>query len=1163
MSSTDRQNRLIVAEDWKKIYQSYKNADFKSYDFDNLRRVMITYLRENYPEDFNDYIESSEYLALIDLIAFLGQNISFRFDLNARDNLPDLSERRESVLRFARLLSYNAKRNIPASGLLKFNSVQTTEAVFDSNGRDLSSQTIVWNDTSNSNWYDQFIKVINAALPANSQFGKPIDTNVISGVPSDQYRFNSTNSGLPVYSFTKNIDGRNTVFEIVSGSFYQSDSIFEEPPLEGNSLAFMYRDDGRGSASTNTGFFLYFRQGTLQTGEFLLDRPTTNQTVSLDAVNINNDDVWLYKLDESGLESELWTKVNSVEGNNIIYNSLKKSIRKIFAVLTKSSDRADLIFSDGVFGELPQGNFKVYYRTSNNQSYVINPKDIKNVSIDIPYISAANTQETLTINVGLRYTINNAAASESSESIKLNAPATYYTQGRMITGEDYNILPLSINQEIVKIKSVNRVSSGISRYFDLTDTTGKYSHTNLFGIDGIIYRENQEKSTTFTYQTKTDIEGIILNEIEPLILEQGLQDFYFEKYPRIVFNNVSYIAINVTSGTLNSTGYISTGINSDALNLGTYTNSEYLKYIKPNSLVKFEVQPVVAGTFVPGYTYTITTIGTTDFTVIGAFSNTIGTTFIATGQGTGTGTAKFGTDQYIWAKVVNISGNGAGIDNTGKILSGTGAVTFDVVVPTNSLIKEVIPKFTLSFDSTLKARMNDLIYANAEFGIRYDWTDSSWRIVTKDNLNKISDFSVAFAGDVTNQQKDSSWLLMLETNGDVYSVTYRTTRYVFESEKEIRFFYDPVEKIYDTKTGEIISDRISVLSINPKPDATEMLGVDYVWKIIGEYKGIDGYIDTKKITVSFYDSDFDGLAENPDLFDIIVSPTVNPVAKYVFQKKSVGLDNSIDYYYVKNDNNLILVYETIDDIVLESLINGQLVYIIDQNLVKQYNKSTETFTINTEYRGFIGRDNIKFHYNHAASSASRLDPSATNIMDIYILTKSYDFDYRRWLNGNLNSIPKPMTSDKLYTSFSDPLNQIKATSDEIIYHPVKYKNLFGSSADKSLQAKFKVIKNTNVTISDNDIKSAVINAIDEFFAIENWDFGDTFYFSELSTYIMNKIAPNITSIIIVPVDESLSYGNLQEIKSNADEIFISSADVVDVEIINEITDTVLRIKSDN
>ena len=71
MTTTTRQNNLILAEDWTRIYQTFRNADFKSYDFENLRRVMVEYLRENYPEDFNDFIESSEYVALIDLIALL------------------------------------------------------------------------------------------------------------------------------------------------------------------------------------------------------------------------------------------------------------------------------------------------------------------------------------------------------------------------------------------------------------------------------------------------------------------------------------------------------------------------------------------------------------------------------------------------------------------------------------------------------------------------------------------------------------------------------------------------------------------------------------------------------------------------------------------------------------------------------------------------------------------------------------------------------------------------------------------------------------------------------------------------------------------------------------------------------------------------------------
>jgi hypothetical protein len=51
-----------------------------------------------------------------------------------------------------------------------------------------------------------------------------------------------------------------------------------------------------------------------------------------------------------------------------------------------------------------------------------------------------------------------------------------------------------------------------------------------------------------------------------------------------------------------------------------------------------------AGSFVVGTQYTIYTVGTTDFTSIGAANNVVGTTFIATGAGTGSGTASY----YSW-----------------------------------------------------------------------------------------------------------------------------------------------------------------------------------------------------------------------------------------------------------------------------------------------------------------------------------------------------------------------------------------------------------------------------------------------------------------------------------------------------------------------------------
>jgi hypothetical protein len=78
-------------------------------------------------------------------------------------------------------------------------------------------------------------------------------------------------------------------------------------------------------------------------------------------------------------------------------------------------------------------------------------------------------------------------------------------------------------------------------------------------------------------------------------------------------------------------------------------------------------------------------------------------------------------------------------------------------------------------------------------------------------------------------------------------------------------------------------------------------------------------------------------------------------------------------------------------------------------------------------------------------------------------------------------------------------------------------------------------------------------AILEFFALENWEFGDNFYFSELSTYVMNKVAPYIVNFVIVPKQSTLSFGGLYEIRSEKDQIFINGAGIDDIEIISTIT----------
>lgn len=1125
MSVTDRQNRLIIAEDWKRIYQSYRNADFQSYDFDSLRRTMIAYLRENYPEDFNDYIESSEYLALIDLIAYLGQNISFRIDLNARENFLELAERRESLLKLARLINYNPKRNQAGNGFLKIKSISTNEDIIDSNNINLNNQTIIWNDSSNLDWYEQFIKVLNSAFTVNNKFGNPIVLDNVDGVNSEQYRLAAVNADVPVYSFTKAISGINTSFEVTSCRINNGE-IIEEEPFPGNSLSMIYKDDGKGAGSTNNGFFVHFRQGSLQNGNFTITNPSTNQIVSIDATNINNSDVWLYKLDSNGNEVALWNKVDSLAGNNIIYNTLSNGSKDIYNVLTKANDRIDFVFGDGVFGNLPKGAFKTYYRTSANRSYQINPSEIKNISFKVPYVNSAGNIYNLTIVASLEYIVNNSSTSETNESIRTNAPAAYYTQNRLITAEDYNIGPLATTQEIVKVKSVNRNSSGISRYFDLRDSTGKYSNTNIYADDGIIYKQPNTEKRSFSFNNRTEIENVLINTIEPIIKQSNTRNFYYENYTEILFTEDNVIWEQVTSDTNRDTGYFKDL--SDVVYKVSGSTSGNLRYVESGAMLKF--------TAPTGYHFMT---NDKNKLMLGEPDHK-------------------GSVSYIWTRVVQVVNDGTA-SGTGVLDNGQGPITFSDNIPSGAILSGLRQKYTRELGTDIISKAIDLIFAFKTFGLRYDATQRQWKIITNENLDIVNNFSLGKSGDTSLTNQDSSWIILFETNQINYTVTNRILDFIAESQQAIRFYFEKDNTVFDTKTGQYVSDLVKVLSINTMPDSLKNYTRDYDWQIIDTYQNAEGYVDSRKVKVDFYDSDFDGVVDDPDIFKTLVDENTNPNTKYIFQKKYTTSDNLEDFKYVNQTSEGILVFNNQGQIGAASQYeNEQVFYFTDNNLFKIFNSATQTFTITSNYRAYVGRDNLAIQYTHSADQNTRIDPSVSNIIDTYLLTKSYDTEFRKYLQGATTVAPKPPSSDNLFINFNTDIGAIKSISDEIIYHPVKYKVLFGNKANPIYQAKIKVVKNNSITINDNILKSQIIDLMNVYFSLDNWDFGDTFYFQEMSTYIMKELSPSIVSMVIVPEDETLNFGGLFEITSENNEILISGATVDDVEIITSNTASQLR-----
>ena len=447
MATTTRQTAVFGVEDWKQIYQTYREADFQSYDFETLRKSFIDYLRLYYPETFNDYIESSEFIALLDVMAFMGQALAFRTDLNTRENYIDTAERRDSVVRLANLVSYTAKRNTAAQGFLKVFNVTTTENVVDYNGVNLSNVTINWADPTNPDWQEQFTAIINASLIDSQKVGRPGNRQAILGVTTDEYAINLVPGFLPVIPYAATVDGVNMQFEAMTSTSAGRDYVYEPSPVPNTSFNVLYRNDQLGFQSANNGYFFLFKQGVLQNQDFNLAERISNRTVDINIEGVNNEDRWLFQLDNLGNISQEWKYVE-----NIYQAAAERSttLVPIYGVTSRANDQITMIFGDGVFSQIPVGIFRAYVRASNGLQYIINPEEMQNVVLPISYVDRNGNLQTITFTCGITRPVSNSQAREPIAEIKQRAPARYYTQNRMVNGEDYNLFPYTAYNSIIK-----------------------------------------------------------------------------------------------------------------------------------------------------------------------------------------------------------------------------------------------------------------------------------------------------------------------------------------------------------------------------------------------------------------------------------------------------------------------------------------------------------------------------------------------------------------------------------------------------------------------------------------------------------------------------------------------------------------------------------------
>jgi len=1123
MATSSRQSAIFGVQNWQQIYQTFREADFKSYDYETLRKSFIDYLRTYYPETFNDYIESSEFIALLDVMAFMGQGLAFRNDLNTRENFIDTAERRDSVIKLANLVSYNPKRNIAGQGYLKVTNISTTENITDVNGINLSNQTVLWNDPANAGFLEQFNTIINSALINSQRVGRPGNSQELLGVKTDEYSLNIPPANLPIVPFTSTVDTINMNFELVSATSLDQDYVYEIPPAPSGKMNMMYRNDKLGYGSPNTGFFFYFKQGTLQSYDFNLAQQISNQVVDIDIQGINNEDTWLYQLNASNGGRTLWRLVDSVYANAALQT--ETSYKKVFSVVSRFNDQVSYTFGDGVFSEAPVGTFRAYVRAGNALTYTIDPTEMQGIQVTIQYISRAGRTEALTIGLALQTPSSTAQARETLANIKLRAPARYYTQNRMVNGEDYTNFPYTLYSSIIKSAAINRSSVGVSKNLDLLDPTGKYSSTNSFANDGGLYQNSDDGSLLLTITNTGDIIRFLTDTLTLALADNRAKQYYLQNYPRYNINVASGDGVvywNTSTVDANSnTGYFY-NINGSAntpISTGTY-NTFNMKYVTKGALIKVTA---------PSGAY----FDATNRLVYGiaSASDTI----------------------FYWTTILSVIGDGYN-NGEGNFSNGSGPVTVNGFIPTGAIITQVIP----AFGTTLPTIVINECVIRMELNQSFSLLFNNALLITQDR----------WSVDAFNA---SGWFVNFNSVGNNrYQVSYKSLRYYFGSVVDTRFFYETGKLVYDPFTGKILADFIKVLPTNTQPNSNYPLARPVQVNVIGQTVESDGYVNDFEVEVASIDINNKEIVTDPDFFQTVTGYVTGGINTGIYTFFELIEDAvNLSRYQLIATSDVVYQYPTLStiEVVKYEYPLGQIFYAYGDDVFYTTVQDTAVTTpyyivvAQPQYSMKPGRQELAYQYRHNSNNTTRIDPATTNIIDLYLVTQAYYTEYTNWIQDTTGTIakPNPPTINELQQAYGN-LDEYKMLTDSVIPNSVRFLPLFGTKAPTQLQGTVKVIKSQSTNASDSEIRSAVLSAMNSYFNINNWGFGDTFYFSELSAYLHAQLGDLVSSVVLVPNDPTMSFGDLYEIKSAPFEIFVNGATANDVLVIAALTPVQLQIR---
>jgi hypothetical protein len=433
----------------KKTFGNAKNINYVGKDFDTLRQNLIDYSKTYFPNTYADFNESSPGMVFIEMASYIGDVLSFYQDSQLKESLLAYASERKNVVALAQAMGYKPKVTTPAVTTLTVYQLVPNIG----NQPDYSyclriKEGMEINSNSNSNIIFRTTDVVDFSLSGSREVDVYSRDN--QGLPN-QYLITKKVQAISAQQLETNINVSSTdypsvtlsdtnIIQIVSITDGQQNKYYEVPYLAQESI-FVEQPNtqANGDTATSVGDVPYILEVQKVPHRFSV-KTNTDNTIDIQFGSGNSsmpDETILPNTKNVGL-------------------GLANSIQR----LNQSIDPSNFLQTN-TFGVAPNGQITIKYLVGGGVESNINTGDltsIRRIEYDEDLLAIQNlaTYQTYKTSVAVENLepASGGRGSESIEEIRQNALATFGSQNRAVTRQDYIVRALSMPERYGSVAKV-------------------------------------------------------------------------------------------------------------------------------------------------------------------------------------------------------------------------------------------------------------------------------------------------------------------------------------------------------------------------------------------------------------------------------------------------------------------------------------------------------------------------------------------------------------------------------------------------------------------------------------------------------------------------------------------------------------------------------------